>query len=268
MKQISEIEYKTILYNILTYFDNVCRRNNINYTLIGGSLIGAVRHNEIIPWDDDIDVSISVKDKERLIEALSENSRYKLLYYGDNQSYPYTFMKLVDTNTVIKEKGVRDIKDAGVFIDIFTRHNVPDNKIIRTAHYGRLKIISSLIKGNAYDEEQKRNEPIIKKIRTRISNLIGNEKLQNRFRKLISMYDRVETKNVMNDLVFKNMKTDIHESVIFNNYQEYTFGPLKVQSIQEYDRYLSQIFGDYMIPPEEKDRVKKHNIKANWKKET
>lgn len=61
MKEINnDDEMKKILLDILYYLDDICKKNNINYSLIGGSLIGAVRHNNIIPWDDDIDVILQI----------------------------------------------------------------------------------------------------------------------------------------------------------------------------------------------------------------
>ena len=69
-KEITIDEQKKILIKILAYVDNICRKNNIKYSLIGGSLIGAIRHNGFIPWDDDIDIILMPKEYKKLICAL------------------------------------------------------------------------------------------------------------------------------------------------------------------------------------------------------
>ena len=68
MKKIELKEQKKIMIELLEYFDKVCRENNIKYSLIGGSLIGAIRHKGIIPWDDDIDVILSKNEYLKLKE--------------------------------------------------------------------------------------------------------------------------------------------------------------------------------------------------------
>lgn len=81
MKKINIVEQKKIMVEILSYFDKVCRQNNINYSLIGGSLIGAIRHQGIIPWDDDIDVILSRDNYLKIIEILEkdDDARFKIL---------------------------------------------------------------------------------------------------------------------------------------------------------------------------------------------
>ena len=80
MEKINIVEQKKIMVEILAYFDKVCRQNNINYSLIGGSLIGAIRHQGIIPWDDDIDVILSRDNYLKIIEILEkdDDARFKL----------------------------------------------------------------------------------------------------------------------------------------------------------------------------------------------
>ena len=83
MNRIDRENQKKIMVQILEYFDNICRENDIDYSLIGGSLIGAIRHKGIIPWDDDIDVILTYDNYKRFIEILKKNNdkNYKILDY-------------------------------------------------------------------------------------------------------------------------------------------------------------------------------------------
>jgi len=113
-------EIQKVDLEILRFFDNVCRENNLTYFLSGGTLLGAIRHKGFIPWDDDVDLVMPRKDFEKLIEILDKSdSNYKLFIPGCSEDYFYTFGKLVDTRTVLDEFDYCPIKGMGLYIDIF-----------------------------------------------------------------------------------------------------------------------------------------------------
>ena len=68
MKEMTIQEIKECSLGILDFVDNVCRENNLVYYLCGGTLLGAVRHEGFIPWDDDIDIMMPRRDYERLFD--------------------------------------------------------------------------------------------------------------------------------------------------------------------------------------------------------
>ena len=112
---------KLVELQILKDIDRVCREQGITYFLDSGTLLGAVRHQGFIPWDDDMDVVMLRADYERLIAGFDEwksSDRFSLAWYRDGKSI-YSFVKLVDTTTRVLENFVDKKTSTGVWVDIF-----------------------------------------------------------------------------------------------------------------------------------------------------
>ena len=121
-KELTLAEIQAREYELLTYFDAYCKRHGLTYCLCGGTLLGAVRHKGFIPWDDDIDLMMPRKDYERL-RGLSRTEPvcgYLRVRYPGDDAYPYGFMKIVDTRTIVYERNItRDAQRTGLALDIF-----------------------------------------------------------------------------------------------------------------------------------------------------
>lgn len=126
MKKMTEKEAKQCMINILSYIDNICRKNKINYSIYYGSLIGAIRHKGIIPWDDDIDIILLKKDYDKLIKILkAQNNEYKILDETTDTKCVLPFAKLVNTKTYIEQDNMNKDNNMGLFVDIFCFNNFP-----------------------------------------------------------------------------------------------------------------------------------------------
>lgn len=119
-KDISHSNDKEILYRMLVEFDEYCKENNLKYFLAWGTLIGAVRHQGFIPWDDDVDIAMSRSDYEKLIK-LSQNwgCSFDFLCYEKDNKYPLFFGKLSDKNSIIENEYIQEIENLGLYIDVF-----------------------------------------------------------------------------------------------------------------------------------------------------
>ena len=107
------------MLSIMDEIDSFCRCNGITYFLIGGSLLGAIRHKGFIPWDDDMDIGLPRKDYNRLLrEFRSSSGNVELNCYETKSHYKWANAKAIDTRTILFEAG--DLKHpTGVFVDIF-----------------------------------------------------------------------------------------------------------------------------------------------------
>ena len=130
MKEISLDERKEIELEILLYVTRLCEKNRIDYSLCGGSLIGAIRHGGFIPWDDDIDIFLTRENYKKLIDLLKDDLHYKLYAPETTENYLYGFCKLMDKRTVIYSEYDEEIgtPELGVFIDIYPVDLIPENK--------------------------------------------------------------------------------------------------------------------------------------------
>lgn len=114
------------LLKLLRILDKVCRESNIEYWLEAGTLLGAVRHQGFIPWDDDIDISVPAESYLQLISALDAESKTNkdiFLYYEHNNVPRNGFEKLATTKMMMQMNGMLN----ACFIDIFPARVINKN---------------------------------------------------------------------------------------------------------------------------------------------
>ncbi len=114
--QLTELE-------ILKHVHQVCSDNSITYYLVGGTLLGAIRHKGFIPWDDDLDIAMPRKDYIRFIDICSKGALgedYYLHHTQTDKDYWLAFAKVKKNNTLFDENIYRDMQcNKGIFIDVF-----------------------------------------------------------------------------------------------------------------------------------------------------
>lgn len=135
LSQIQSIELR-----ILKYVDHICKENNINYWLDGGTLLGAVRHGGFIPWDDDIDIVMPRADFVKFISIAKRilPSEFKV-HTNNDEDYDNFFVsaKIYDLLSEVTEGNIQD-KNKGIFIDINIIDYYSENYFI---NYFQLKIM-------------------------------------------------------------------------------------------------------------------------------
>lgn len=133
---LSEEELKSlhgVLLEILDDLHAICAENGLRYVLIGGSAIGALRSGGFIPWDDDIDIAMPRSDFEKFTAIVREKwkDKYSMLHPRDKDNFGRVIPKIRLRGTEYRTILEQDLTDCGVFIDIYTIENVPDNAIAR-----------------------------------------------------------------------------------------------------------------------------------------
>ena len=248
--------------------DNCCRRNNLTMMLIGGTVIGAVRHKGYIPWDDDLDVAIPRADFERLKEIFDEELGDKYILsspnYRNNANNRFPMMLVKDTLFVEAGSSQED-EGSKIKIDIFVIENIPDNII-----HQKLKGIwcSLLMAMGSYEETYEHQNDAFKKYICKTKE--GKREYYKRIRlgKLFSFLDFQKWMNVIDKACQYKRETDlmgipsgrghyfgeIRPKRTFVPVSKGEFEGLKVNLPGDPHDYICNLYGsDYMtIPPAEK----------------
>ncbi|WP_301170476.1 LicD family protein [Brevibacillus nitrificans] len=127
-----------IQLELLLEIDRICRKHRIAYRMIGGTLIGAVRHKGFIPWDPDADVSMGREDYNRFFEVCQEeldSSRFFLQEWRTDPNYRWNYGRLLRNETEFVRAGHEELNTRnGIFVDIICTDFVPDSKLLRPIH--------------------------------------------------------------------------------------------------------------------------------------
>lgn len=132
MKKLSHREVQEVELNILVEFDKFCKKNNLYYTLSGGTLLGAIRHKGFIPWDDDIDVMMPRPDFDRLLYGkdldTSDLPDYLHIASWKDKSLPFPFIKVLDSRTKTDVDFYNEKLNVNeIWIDVFPIDGNPDD---------------------------------------------------------------------------------------------------------------------------------------------
>ena len=267
---MNELKLKKLQESLLIIVDEInriCRENKLKYSLAAGSLLGAVRHKGIIPWDDDVDVVMPREDYETFISlCMTElNNNFSLTELRTNNDYGYGFAKLSLKDTeVLSYISKTKIKKSEIWVDIFPYDNVPNNKIQRSVQkticYFYKKCLEERYDG--YCEKAK----LLKKISFIFLHLwnriVPVNKVKNRFIFWSTKYNHLQTDYKTCICGYYGYEKEMLKSNSFNIIVEYDFSGRKLFGLKNYDQYLRKLYGDYMVlPPEEKRHT--HNLKIS-----
>ncbi len=266
-KSIDTDTLKKIQIDILLYVQDYCMKNNIQFWIDCGSLLGAVRHKGYIPWDDDIDIGMLRKDYEKFIQEFNKdnNSSYRVYSPELTQNYPFPFGKIYDERTVLYEPNEKGHK-LSVYIDLFVYDNAPDEEKELEKKFRKRNILNRFRWFQFYKGRPTHRKNFLIKAGMFVTNLPFRLFPVGYFDKKIvenaRTYENVQTKRVGNFLGQQRMVCD---KSVFDSFTWLEFEGIKVRAMSGYDQYLTCFYGDYMkLPPVEKQKPH-HNFVAYYK---
>ncbi|MBR3161928.1 MAG: LicD family protein [Bacilli bacterium] len=261
MERISLEEHKKIMVNMLEYIDKICKENNIRYSIYSGTLLGAIRHNGFIPWDDDIDIALLRPEYEKIIKVLKENSsdKYYLLNNDIEETYFYPFSKLIDNSTILIEETSNKIKNYGVYIDILAIDGLVKEKNNKKAiknYKIRKKLQKRIFRYGFEPIDNNKLKRLIKKILSFFIRKIGIKKILNDYNEFCTKISPNESDYLITNWPIFKMKTEIMDYEDFKEYDRHKFENIEVSVFKNYHNILKKKYGNYMeLPPIEARRM-------------
>lgn len=269
LTELSTQEKLEQMLNMMDDIDKVCKSHKLKYFIAYGSLIGAIRHNGIIPWDDDIDIQMPRDDYEKFISIYSKEGRYQIT--SPKSSDPlYYYAKVYNADTIKLEYGIsyRKRTPLGIDIDIFPLDNYcgitpKENKMqnkrsLQVLYYLRMYAIDDIT------TKKSRKYPLLSYFLGVACHILGNKTIIGLFEYIAKSGNKSQSDYCT---VYSGMpKISIFKKTDFESCLNIPFENRFYNVPVGYDNILRSSYGDYMaLPPEEK-RVSHHLNKVYWKK--
>ena len=242
----------------------ICEKNNLAYYAIGGTCIGAVRHKGFIPWDDDLDIAVPIEEWDRFWECMERElpSKYQIYRSNKIKHYRYVFNKIHDSTTTFIEEAEKNYPDAykGIFVDVMPIAGIPEDQHSRERFYKSLKRLYKLNFIRRYPiKEMENNKRKLLWLALRIvSPFISFHYYSDKWIETIK-------KIPLKDCQYTGYTwwEGISDRLCFpiQYFEKTTMLPFEDTEIScpvDWNGYLSQQFGEYMIVPPEEERLDHH----------
>ena len=263
-KEIQQHE-KQILDEIVIFLE----KNNLRYFLCGGTLLGAVRHKGFIPWDDDIDISMPRNDYNKLQKIIKNNNKINnhLFFHSlelNNLNLPFT--KVYDYNIKIYDWRYTDKYEQNLWIDIFPIDGFPDNEkecnkwFKKRNFYKKLLMYKKMSIKFIFNNKKRILLNILKLPLKGILNILPDNFIAKKINNLAQKYN-YEGSIYAGNYTWGYGPQEKMPKIEYEKYKKIEFENNSYQGLENFDKYLTNIYGNYMkLPPKEK-RIT-HNFKA------
>lgn len=266
-KEVTDIsEIQQMELGIMEYIHEVCQKIGVKYFLAYGSLIGAVRHQGFIPWDDDMDICMLRDDYEKLQDYLiaHPDERYEVMSYKNNINYVYPFMKVQDNRTYLLEEDVRIDSDMGIYVDIFPVDGYEDDQAFKdkmTKIIKKRQLSCYTFKGITNTKSVVNS--IIRYISVIIFYFTNTNKYVAQIDELAKSR-KVEDYELVDYLIYKDMNKPVWKREWLEQVESGSFEGKEFMIPKHYHEILTSDYGDYMQLPPVEQRVSHHDFKL-WK---
>ena len=246
--------------DVMTQIHRFCEEHKLTYYLIFGTLLGAVRHDGLIPWDDDIDIAMPRKDYEYFLQHF-DLENYGVYSYKNNKQYPLAFAKAFHRGTVKKEDVWQpEGYEIGVDVDIFPLDEFPAASCSQHQIKWRRRVLYFWGQSIAKNRHTRTTKAVLGNI-LRFC-LRGRA---NTFAKLLSRRATGLSKPGNYYMLYTDGSTKaphVYDKAIFAERELHKFESQEFYICKGYDAFLTQCYGDYMTPPPEDKRITHHSFVA------
>ncbi len=248
------------LLDVANEIKRICDKNELKYFLIGGTLLGCVRHGGIIPWDDDLDIGMLREDYERFLAVCEKelSEPYILCTADKEKNYGLMFAKIRINNTALHENDAPSDIHSGIFVDIFPIDKFPSSKTKQKRHAKKLYRLRKILLAKCHYRLSYGNS--LKKLicqlwafscsKKRIVNAL--KKHQTKFNAQASdFYTNFNSPYSYNKELYPSKCLD-------GTLAERPFDSCSFKTPHFPEEILTLMYGDYMTPPPPEKRVFRH----------
>lgn len=262
-EQLSKLHQ--ILVMMMEEIKRVCDENHIRYFLVGGTMLGAVRHQGFIPWDDDMDIAMLREDYEKFMKIADQKFQKDMYveHIHSGNGYGHVFGKVMLRGTTwIGEFSENVDCNKGIFIDVFPIDKTSENKFLRKMHFIHSRVIQRMILLNT---NYKYTKTGIKKYMYQFgywfSGKWKKETLVRLWEKNAFKYRNSDKFAYVSLGGAYSIEKESFPGTVFHEFEECPFESGLFTIPKEYDYLLKHSYGDYMkLPPKEK-QVAHHHVK-------
>jgi lipopolysaccharide cholinephosphotransferase len=256
-QSIKDVQKKIL--EIMVFIDKVCRENEIEYSIMGGTALGAVRHGGFIPWDDDLDIFMTPSNYEKFKSVFNKinSEKFVLQEWKIVDDYLEYAKVRMNGTTFIEEvyKGHKDMHH-GIYVDIMMLHKCSNNKLIQKANYYASKYVTLV----ALSQRNWKPKTKYQKVALNTLKVLPNKPLSNLCYKLIYKYNELQSDYVYCYFITKaNFQQGIFEKGIFEYPADIRFEGILLMGPTDIKKYLGYRYGNYLkLPSKEEQKVAVH----------
>lgn len=243
----------------------ICREHDLKYYMLGGTMLGAIRHKGFIPWDDDIDLGMPREDYEKFLQVAPKelSPHLKVVNYRNDPNFMYYITRILDTETrVVEERIGNENKYTHASIDIFPVDGTPNNALLRKIYFFRVlyhRALMSLCYKDSIDRKRKRGgaEKALLWVMERIpvEKMTTPYKQKCKIDKLLRS-QKVEGSKYIGNIMGAYRTREIVPAEYYGEGKLYDFEDIQLVGMDMYHEYLTYTYGDYMqLPPEDKRKT-------------
>lgn len=255
LRHINIKESQSLLLDMADKAKHIAECHNIPLFMVGGTMLGAIRHKGFIPWDDDMDFGVTYDSFWKLTDILKKElpSRYKCITYEDDDEYKGFYFKVVDTYTCIDDPhyNIPLEQKRGLSIDVFpiVSCNEEEGRQKTKQVYNEWMTLRKI-----YIRSRQSNW--IKQLTKTILKTFATKKPIDYLRRIREIIDSITPGDKYCNIVSPQFWKIIWDKPIFDDLQYYHFEDAEFLGPKNYDTYLSTLYKNYMqLPPEGKRRV-------------
>ena len=262
LKQAHELQF-----HILQTIDDICRKHGIRYFLTGGTLLGAMRHQDFIPWDDDLDLGMTRRNFDAFLRVAMEElpSKYSLLRPFVSPGYGYLFAKVIDTETFWLLAGEEKAPlPHCLYVDLFPFDRIPTEPSWQRRHYSLQKHLKYMLLLKYGYQVQEKNFFLQMRtfLRQYYARFTSIDRLQERGKLLLAFgCEHADTGSPICTATGENYIRNIVLEADLDTLVEIPFHGRTFPVFSNYINYLKQKFGDWETPPPPQKRKTHHVIR-------